>query len=160
AESAKAQTGAGHNLDHPVLGWVERIQLMPELLVFDAKLTPGSEGNVLHGDDIKEFRKDKEKWVRFSVADALGNEKMLERRVIDKSTFRTTSGKTERRYIIESAICMEKVYLVLEFALADRSDYEQKVRIGRESLAGNFLVDPARTRTASPDCGRSKRKSK
>lgn len=160
ADSSAGGSTALHAPTPTVLGWSERIKLMPEQLMFDAKLTPGSEGNVLHADDLKEFSRDGDKWVRFSVSDNLGNEKVLERRVIDKSSFRTTSGKLDRRYVIESAVCLEKVYLVLEFALADRSNFDQKVRIGRESLAGNFIIDPARTRTSAPDCSKSKRKSR
>ncbi len=135
-----------------IIGWVERISLRPEKLLLDAKLTPGSEGNVLHAENISEIVRKGEKWVQFTLVDRKGNETKLERKLIGKSTFRTTNSKKQKRYLVESGICLNHTYLVIEFALADRSEFEQKVRLGRETLAGHFIIDPAKTKTVRPKC--------
>lgn len=162
ADSAAAgmsgeQQRTAHEVPPTMVGWVERIELLPEALSLDAKLAPGSEGNVIHAESIKEFKKNGEPWVSFSVSDNKGHDRVVERRVIDKTRYRTTSGKLEKRFVVESALCIGKIYLVVEFALADRSQFEQKLRIGRETLAGNFVIDPARTRTTQPKCKRAKK---
>ncbi len=134
------------------LGYVERLELYPEKLFFDAKLTPGSEGNVLHAEDIEIFKKNTKEWIRFKVTDRKGKSALIKRKLNGKSTFRTTSGEVKRRYSIKSGFCLDDKYMEVIFSLDDRSDFEQEVRIGRDALAGHFLIDPAKTKTTDPHC--------
>ncbi len=142
------------------VGWVERIDIYPEKLRFDAKLTPGSEGNVLHAKNIKKFKKGKKTFVRFKVDDKKGKSIQLEREVVDTTRFRTTSGKLEERYQVMLDFCIASKFFHLEFSLADRSNFEHEVRIGRDALAGHFLINPGRIRTTRPQCKRAKVKKK
>jgi len=135
-----------------VVGWVERIRLEPEGLLFDAKLTPGSEGNVLHAENITEFTRNKKKWLRFTLNDRMGRTKVLERRIVDTTRYRTTSGKVVKRYQIKLGFCLGSRYLEFEFGLADRSEFEHEARIGRDALAGHFVIDPGMTKTTTPVC--------
>lgn len=137
------------------VGWVERMDIYPEKLRFDAKLTPGSEGNILHAQNIKKFKKGKSTWVKFKVTDKKGKSMTLSREVVDTMKFRTTDGKLEERYQVMVDFCIASKYFHLEFALADRSDFEHEVRIGRDALAGHFLINPGRVRTTVPSCSES-----
>lgn len=136
-----------------ILGWIERVRIQPEDLLLEAKLTPGSEGNVLHAKETETFKREGRDWVRFEVSDRAGNVKMLERKVVDIDHFNTSKGDIKRT-TVRSGICLDGVYLELEFGLSDRSNFDQEVRIGREALAGEFLIDPAKTKVTRPRCAK------
>lgn len=135
-----------------VLGWVERLILLPEKAYLDTKLTPGSEGNILHATNVKRFKRKSHSWVRFTTLNRKGEPIEIERELVNRSRFRTTSGDVEKRLVVKSGICLSGKYMELEFALSDRSNFEHEARIGRDALAGHFLVDPGRTRVTKPHC--------
>lgn len=147
-----ASTSEQAHAHRPIVGWVERIRLEPEGLLLDAKLTPGSEGSMIHVDDPETYRKDGTEWVRFSLTDRKGKTKRFERKIIDQTRFRNSNGEIKERFIVRSGFCLDKTYLEVEFALGDRSSFEQEVRLGRETIAGQFIVDPAKSRTTHPNC--------
>ena len=134
------------------VGWVERIQILPENLSFNAKLTPGSEGNVFHAKDVKKFKKKGKSWVRFEVTGRKGKKATLEREVVSKTKIRNTKGIVTERVEVKLGVCIAETYIELDFGLADRSDFSHEVRIGREALAGNFLIDPSLEKTKKPNC--------
>ena len=146
--------------DREVLGWLERVKLEEEEMNFEAKLTPGSEGNVINATKIKKFKKDNSDWVKFNITDKQGVEKTLSKKISNTSTFRTTNGSLEKRYKVNLGFCLSTKYLFLEFALADRSDFEHQIRIGRDALAGHFIIDPAKTKSTIPNCKAKSLKTK
>ena len=135
-----------------MLGWVENIVLYPEDVLLTAKLTPGSEGNVLHAENIEPFKKDGVSWLRFQSTGRKGITHTLERAVVEEKRYRTTRGTIQKRYVVRVAFCLQNKYLEMPFALSDRSEFEYEVRIGRDALAGHFTIDPARTKTIQPKC--------
>lgn len=142
------------------LGWIERVLVLPEKLYYDVKLTPGSSGNVLHAEDIVEFTRDGELWIRFVSPDRKGKNTPIERPVTSKKRFRVTSGKVRERYMVTLGLCISDVYQELEFALENRSKFTYEGRVGREALAGFFVIDPAQSKTASPKCIKQEKKIK
>ncbi len=134
------------------VGYIERIKLYPERLYFDAKLAPGSEGNVLHAEELEKFQKDGKDWIRFKVTDRKGKTVLLERLLVASRGVKTTKGKVKKRYTIRSGFCLGSRYMEVDFALADRSDFNEEARIGRDALAGHFVIDPAMTKTTTPKC--------
>lgn len=157
-ETPKSEFVLNKSAKRKILGWMERIVIQPEKAYLDSKLTPGSEGNVLHATNIKRFKRNGKSWVSFTTLNRKGEEIKIERPVVNKANFKTTSGKVEERIKVKSGICLSNIYMELEFALSDRSNFEHEVRIGRDALAGHFLVDPARTKVSKPKCksGRAK----
>lgn len=143
-----------------LVGWVERALVLPEKLYYDVKLTPGSSGNVLHAEDIEEFTKDGELWIRFVSPDRKGRNVPIERPVSSKKRFRTTSGKVRERYVVSLGLCIADVYQELEVSLANRSKFTHEGRVGREALAGFFVVDPAQSKTVAPKCLKQEKKIK
>ena len=182
-------------VERKVIGWVERVQVHPEGLLLDAKLTPGSEGNVFHAEKIevetnrivkKEMEAAEEsgevmssdeesdepdvenvtdepkpkakevvveeQWVTFVTSGRNAEEKTMRRKVVDKKKFVTTKGKKETRYVVRLGLCLAGQYMEVDFALADRRAFEHELRIGRDALAGHFVIDPAKTKTTQPDC--------
>ena len=135
-----------------IVGWVERIKIVPEELLLNAKLTPGSEGNAFHAKDVKRFKKGGKDWVKFSVTDRKGKTEIIEREVVDKIKVRNAKGKVIERIEVTLGLCLAEVYIEIDFGLSDRSDFDHEVRIGRDALAGNFLIDPSSEKTKKPKC--------
>lgn len=134
------------------LGWVERIKIYPENITLEAKLTPGSEGNVLHATNIKELNIKGENWVSFESTDKFGKKINLKRKVKSQRKYITTKGSKVKRYIVDIDFCLDDKYFKYEFALSNRSMFEFPARIGRDALAGQFLIDPGSTKTTKPKC--------
>jgi hypothetical protein len=151
-EAEEADQSTEDAAHRKAVGYVERIELHPEVLRFNAKLTPGSEGNVLHAENPEKFMKNDEEWIRFEVTDRKAKTIVFERPLVGATRFKTTKGKIKKRYIIRSGFCLDTKYMEVDFALDDRSNFSQEVRIGRDALAGHFIVDPAKTKTTKPRC--------
>lgn len=138
--------------DRLIVGWVEKILVGSEKLLFNAKLTPGSEGNVFHAKNIEKFKKGKEEWVKFEVSDRKGKEATIEKPLNGEKRIKSSGGKVRSLPEVKLEVCLASVYMELEFGLEDRSKFDQEVRIGREALAGNFYIDPSVERSKKPKC--------
>lgn len=152
-EVVSADRGGGTDIGkRRVAGWVERIKILPEGLYFDAKLTPGSEGNALHAENLQHIKKEGKSFVAFDVEDRKGVKKRLEKEVADSTVVITTDGSKEKRYKVKLGYCLGKTYMESDFQLADRSNFDFEARIGREVLAGQFLIDPSAEKLQKPRC--------
>lgn len=152
--SAHADRKLTEPKERQVVGVVERVLLYPEAILLDAKLTPGSEGNVLHAENISLFRKNGENWVRFTTDDRKGTNQTLERKISGQSKMRTSDGSVRERYLVLSGVCIDDIYFELELGLASRKNFEEEMRIGRDALSGHLIIDPARKKTTKPNCDR------
>lgn len=138
-----------------VIGWIEPVLLLPEGLLLEAKVSPSVSTSSLDAQEVEEFQKGEETWVRFVVEDRNGITQVLERPVREEKTIILTEGRKTKRRVVEMAMCVDGVSLMIEVSLSDRSKMEQEVRLGRDVLAGNFVVDPSNTHMTEPSCKKS-----
>ncbi|MCB0332505.1 MAG: ATP-dependent zinc protease [Bdellovibrionales bacterium] len=143
-----------------IIGWVEHVKVMPpgaSSLELEAKLAPSSSLSSLHAEQIKHFTKDKKKFVRFQIEDRQGKLVEIELPLSVRKKTTTADGSQFTRDVVKLPVCVAGKKLEVELLLSDRSNLEQELRIGRNELAGNFVVDPARThmKTLSCDDGRA-----
>jgi hypothetical protein len=136
----------------PIVGWVEKVQIESSPLVMHAKLDPGISSSSIHAEKIKRFTKEKKSWVRFQLSDRYGRKKSFEREILRVIRLRTASDEVSERYVVELGMCLGSILLRDEVSLADRSSWEQELRIGRQSLAGAVIIDPSVTHTVEPAC--------
>ncbi len=133
-----------------ILGWVEPISLGEKNLSIDSKLTPGTAGNALHADNIVMVKKPNgTKWVDFDVTDKLGRTVRFHKKVI---SMREKTDPKKNQYKVTLEFCLNMQHFKLDFMISDRSNFEHPARIGRDSLAGHFIVDPGLTKTSVPSC--------
>lgn len=133
-----------------ILGWVEPILLGQKNLSIDAKLTPGTAGNSLHADNIvMSKKKNGAKWVDFDVTDKLGRTVRFHKKVI---SMREKSDPKLNQYKVTLEFCLNMQHFNLDFIVSNRSDFEHPARIGRDSLAGHFIIDPGLTKISVPSC--------
>ena len=139
-----------------VLGWHERVSL-PQFgidAVF-AKLDTGSDHSVLHARDIVQLGGD---LVEFALPLLLvqrscqqfiaGGQRRIRGRLVDDRIVRSSNGKDEVRYVIETQLHLAQREFAVRFSLTDRTGMRFPLLLGRSALAGRFLVDSSRAHLA------------
>lgn len=130
-----------------VAGWKEWVRL-PELGVelISAKLDTGAKSSAIHARDIIEFEKRGAPWVEFLLCaeqSPNNNESVYcTAPVIDKRAIRSSSGHVQDRYVVRTLIQLGDETWPVEFTLANRDQMEFRVLLGRDALAGCFVIDP------------------
>jgi hypothetical protein len=174
--SANAQTnGSSETQGMQVMGYVERIIVMPGKIRMKAKLDTGATTSSIDAD-IKEIYKKKNKsYVRFSITDIRGKHYELNERIVrwvrikkktnsDKLANQCEKREEEkenresvencfiRRPVVKMQFCIGNHLIEQEVNLAKRDHFLYPVLVGRNMLAGNILVDSSRTYTTKPKC--------
>lgn len=135
-----------------VVGWVERVSVLEAELELEAKIAPAVELSSLHAENVEEFEKEDQIFVRFRIEDRHGESRQVEFPLSNIKKTRTAKGNRHVKRVIKLPVCLAGMRIDAEVLLSDRSSLEQELRLGRNVLAGNFLVDPARTHISKPKC--------
>jgi len=105
-----------------------------------AKIDTGAYTGALHCTKILEEETETGKVLRFSPFDQPDQEIILLEFAVDY--VRSSNGKSEKRYFIETKITIQGETYPIVLSLADRSEMKWSVLIGRRFLRkNNFLVD-------------------
>lgn len=136
-----------------VYGWVEYVHVYPGALKIKAKLDTGANTSSMNALGLDVFERDGEHWARFHVVDP-GEEARVEyeRRVSRFVRIKDHDGKADRRPVVRMSLCLGRIHREVEFSLADRSEFNYQVLIGRNFLTDAVLVDAGRTFLASEGC--------
>lgn len=134
------------------LGWVEKVRIVPEDVVVQAKLDTGAENSSIDAQNIEEYEKDGKKWVKFDLNTSYGKTITFQHKVISTARIKKPLGRASKRFVIKLGLCLGDRYMEAEVNLQDRSGYDYPMLIGRSFLAGNVIVDPAIMYTAEPNC--------
>lgn len=141
------------------LGWIEKGLVLPERVAVKFKLDTGALTSSMHAEDIDEFQKDGDDWVRFRVEleDVDTDEKVessFEREVQRYIKVRGAGG-AERRPVVMMKVCIGNKIYNEQFSLNDRDRMNYPVLIGRRTLESIGAVDASKTFTTEPDCDNS-----
>jgi hypothetical protein len=132
------------------VGWVERVSL-PDLGLWSlaAKVDTGARTSALHVRSVE---------AALSGLDALGPDALsvvlppvhrtgdLRRvrvMVVDWVAVRDTSGRLERRPLVETVLEMGPLRRTIRLTLTDRGDMRYQMLVGRTAIPPGVLVDPA-----------------
>lgn len=139
-----------------IAGWVERIRLLPSRALAVAKLDTGAKTSSIHAEDIERFERGGRNWVRYTLVlewksktERVPTESPLVRRVYIKDH----QGQPDARPVVELEFCMDGRRHRAHFSLVDRGAFLYSVLLGREFLAGSFVVDPDATFLTGASCG-------
>ncbi len=139
-----------------IVGWVERVTVVPIGFPVKAKLDTGARTSSIHAEDIERFERDGEKWVRFTIAvedpDDVVRRTRLERPLFRNVRIKDHDDVSDRRAVVELGFCIDGRSERAQFTLADRSRFIYPVLLGRRFLADRYVIDPAKTFEASPTC--------
>ncbi len=139
--------------EYEIFGWVEWVKLLDGELRLKAKLDTGAANSSLDATSISQFRKDGQRWVRFTVTNPEGGDSLeLEKRLVRNVRIVRHDGEHQRRPVIEMPICLGNQIRQVEVNLIDRSNFIYPMLLGRSALEGFALVDSGQTFQFSPRC--------
>lgn len=159
--AAAAPVGAkgkkSDDVDKQIAGWVERVRIQPENVVALAKLDTGAKTSSIFAADIETFERGGQDWVRYTLVvkessrttHRLSRESPVVRNVLIKDHERGADA----RPVVELELCMDGRRHRARFSLVDRGAFLYSVLLGREFLAGSYVVDPELTFLTGADCG-------
>jgi len=132
------------------IGEVEPVSIVRAKMIKQARIDTGATTSSLDVEDYTEFERDGRKWVRYHLKDrTTGEIAELENRVIKFVLIKRIDAESHRRPVIRLKVRLGSKTLNEEFTLADRSQLDFPVLIGRNILSGNFMVDVSRKNTTS-----------
>lgn len=130
-----------------IIGGVEPIYILPLKSSFVARVDTGAGVSSIDAKNIKEFERDGEKWVSFTVF----NRKTKEKHFFEKPLVRNARIRRahigERRKVVNLDVIFGGQTLKVDFTLVDREQFDYQVLIGRNIINGRAIVDPTRSMT-------------
>lgn len=125
----------------PAVGWRELVDLPGiGLTGIPAKIDTGARTSSLHARVLDQIERDGHTFVRFAV-DWDGVEHIGEAVQVDLRGITSSNGETQRRYVIKTPLRIGTEEFRAELSLADRSDMQFPMLIGRTALRRRFVVD-------------------
>jgi hypothetical protein len=130
----------------PIVGTLELCNL-PELTIhaLNVRVDTGATTSSLHVDNIEEYKSGEELWVSFDIHPNMHNVAQIVRREAKVDAIKRVKSSTatlEKRYTIKTKIQMAELTWSIQLTLTDRSGMTYLMLLGREAMAGKFLVDP------------------
>ena len=125
----------------PQAGWKEHVRL-PKLKLgpIVAKLDTGARSAALHADEINVSGKR----VAFVIVSD-GRRHTYKAPLVGLKRIKSSNGISEMRAVIRATLEVGKAVFKAEITLTDRTDMDVPMLLGRNTLKGRFLVNPART---------------
>jgi hypothetical protein len=130
----------------PVIGWREWLRL-PDLGVesIKAKVDTGARTSSLHAFDLKEFERDGEAWVRFTIhpeQETADPSIPAELPLLARRRVKDSGGKTEFRPVVETTAELLGNRWTIELTLTRRDSMGFRMLLGRQAIRRRFVVDP------------------
>lgn len=125
-----------------VAGWLETLTFPDNALAVTAKLDTGAKTSAIDAEDVEDFEKDGEAWVRFAVRQKKNSNerRWFEARVAGEKRIRTSFGRETRR-TVNLWVCLGGDRRRVLFTLGSRDHMNYRVILGRRALEGRLLVD-------------------
>lgn len=120
---------------------------LPELGITNLvmRVDTGAATSSLHVDNIIEFERDGERWIRFDIhPDIHDVERTVkcESKVLSQKKIKSSTADRQRRYVIRTRLEMGARAWKIKLTLTDRSEMTYLMLLGRRAMAGKFYVDP------------------
>ncbi|WP_241825790.1 MULTISPECIES: ATP-dependent zinc protease family protein [unclassified Salinivibrio] len=132
------------NDDKVLLGAREWVWFDAVESTFQARVDTGAETSSLNAVDIQEFERDGDTWVKFNVNHSENNDEPVFMEMPVKRWVRirqSSTDKTDRRPVVEAWIRVGSIHEKTQFTLADRTNMEYPVLLGREFFKDLAVVD-------------------
>lgn len=133
-----------------MVGWRELVGL-PELGLSNipAKIDTGARTSSLQAIVLDDFLRDGERFVRFAV-DWDGVRHYCEAVHVDIRGITSSNGDRQERFVIKTPLTIGKLTFRAEISLADRSQMQFPMLIGRTALRRRMVVDSGHSWLQSP----------
>jgi hypothetical protein len=138
----------------PVLGWKEQVHLPDWGLELRGKLDTGARSSALHVSEMEEIGERFDvvaghhlPMVRFDVVlgtRAAPRHHEVEAPIVAHRRVRDTGARAELRPVVRTRIVCGPIDTIADISLTDRSGMNFRMLLGRLTLEGRCVVDPAR----------------
>lgn len=129
-------------MDKQIVGLREQTMIAGLSVVMNAKISTSVANSVIDARNIQMFERNGEEWVRFTIYNPDTKEPhVLERKRLRFQSVQTANPTPDKRPVVEIRFTIGKLSQKGEFILADRSNSEYPVLIGRNLLRDVMLVD-------------------
>jgi hypothetical protein len=146
AVAAASEPPPGASPETPVvMGWLETVRIHPGGLSLRGKLDTGAKNSSINATNVEQFEREGESWVRFTVTNNKNKSVTLEREVVREVRIRRAGVDTHERPAVLLDVCVGSVMKRIEVNLADRSDQNYQLLLGRSFLQDSVLVDASRS---------------
>jgi ribosomal protein S6--L-glutamate ligase len=111
-----------------------------------ARVDSGAKTSSIHAFNIQAFKRDNHPWVSFEIQPLQQNRKTVircEAPVVDRRHVKSSSGISEKRYVIRSLLSIGDHEWDVELTLANRDSMGYRMLLGREAMQHRMLVDPS-----------------
>src|SRR5690606_4220591 len=113
---------------------------------FRARVDTGAQTCSLHAESIIEKDKNGKKYVEFATLDDEGNKYVFLKEVVKETKVKSTSGKSEKRYVVRMSFSFGGKDVIANVNLNNRSSLKHNFLIGRNLLMGEYVVDVSQSR--------------
>ncbi|MEH6679480.1 MAG: 30S ribosomal protein S6--L-glutamate ligase [Sediminicola sp.] len=113
-----------------------------------ARVDSGAKTSSIQATNIKIYERGAQEWVKFEVNPLQDNRSInieCEARLVDRRTVKSSSGISEERLVIKTAVSIGDLSYDIELTLANRDTMEFRMLLGREALNDRFVVNPAKS---------------
>ncbi len=144
-----------------MVGWFESASL-PSLGIekIYAKIDSGAEGSTLHATQISHLKLEGQPLVEFtapllrvqrdSSPFALGGVRRVRAPLLEVRRIVSSNGAIEERPVIVTLLRLGDEEFETEFTLTSRENLRFGLLLGRNALAGKFVIDTARSEVLKP----------
>lgn len=129
-----------------IMGYIEWVLFEPEGLIVPSRVDSGATTSSLHAEDLEEFERDGNPWVKFTITDAETDQVFhFEREVVRFVRIIQHEIEAQRRPVVMMEIKSAGIRQRAEFTLADRSNFQYPALLGRNILADYILIHSGET---------------
>ena len=110
-----------------------------------ARVDSGAKTSSIHAFNIQSFSRNGQRWVSFEVHPIQNDRKTTircESPVVDRRYVRSSSGTSEKRYVISAPLQVGGDIWEIELTLSNRDSMGYRMLLGRQAMSGRMLVDP------------------
>lgn len=133
------------DMDKKIIGRVERVTVTPGDITFKARIDTGATTTSLGVDEMKIVNEDGKDWVEIKIGDV-----KLKYKVRKYILIKQHGVESKRRPVVRMRLTLGDVSEVVNVTLADRSNFEYQLLIGRNFLYDRFIVDVSLKNTIKP----------
>ncbi len=139
--------------DLQILGWVENAYFVAPQWEIRAKLDTGARTSSLDARVIKRFRQWGRRWVRFAVRHPdTGEEVIMVRERMRTIGIVQHEGDNDVRPTVKIEVCIGGELLDVEVSLADRTNFNYSLLMGRRALRSIAVIDSGETYLSDATC--------
>jgi hypothetical protein len=136
------------------LGWREWVRL-PDLGLdsIKAKIDTGARTSALHAFEVTPYDEDGRQRVEFKMHPNQRDTDTVvvcHADVVDERVVRDSGGHQEKRWVIETPVCIGAHCWSIELTLTSRDDMLFRMLLGRTAMRKRAIVDPSRSFVTGP----------